>query len=205
MPRAPHRRVAASLTSRGPFVARTVSSIDGVPALIPDRLWRLFYRVAFRAARLWWRLRRPDHDGAVVAVWFDGRVLAVQQSYRAHPSWPGGGINRGEEPRQAARRELQEELGLLVDADDLVLARDMVVDWDWRRDRVRVFELRLRAAPVLHLDNREVVAAWFVDPRTLLGEPDLPPFIRAHLGGPDAAAEPACAPPPPQGGYSASR
>ena len=54
--------------------------------VVVDWPWRLAYRVGFRLARLWWRLRRPDHDGAMVAVWLDGRVLAVQQSYRADPS-----------------------------------------------------------------------------------------------------------------------
>ena len=154
---------------------------EGASALNSDRLWRLAYRVGFRAARLWWRLRRPHHDGAVVAVWCDGRVLVVQQSYRANLSWPGGGIRRGEEPREAARRELREELGLLVYPGDLVLARDTVVDWDFRRDRVRVFELRLREEPVLRLDNREIVAARFVEPQALLAEEVLPPFIRAYL------------------------
>ena len=75
-----------------------------------DRLWRIAYQVGFRAARLWWRLRRPGHDGAVVAIWQGGRVLVVQQSYRRNLSWPGGGIRRGEEPREATRRELREEL-----------------------------------------------------------------------------------------------
>ena len=150
-----------------------------------DWPWRLAYRLGFRAARLWWRLRRPAHDGAVVAVWWDGRILAVQQSYRANLSWPGGGIGRGEEPREAARRELREELGLEVAADDLVLAREMVVEWDFRRERVRVFELRLRAEPVLRIDNREIVAARFAEPRALLAEAVLPPFIRAYLCQPD--------------------
>ena len=150
---------------------------------IVDRFWRLAYRVGFRAARLWWRFSRPAHDGAVVAIWLGGRILAVQQSYRSNPSWPGGGVRRGEEPREAARRELREELGLDVRPDDLVLARDMVVDWDFRREHVRVFELRLREEPVLRVDNREVVAARFVDPQVLLAADNLPPFIRAHLGG----------------------
>ena len=114
-----------------------------------DHLWRLAYRLGFRAARLWWRLTRPAHDGAVVAIWLGGRILAVQQSYRSNLSWPGGGISRGEHPREAARRELREELGLDVRPDDLVLAREMVVEWDFRREHVRVFELRLRAEPVL--------------------------------------------------------
>jgi 8-oxo-dGTP pyrophosphatase MutT (NUDIX family) len=117
-----------------------------------------------------------------VAVWWGGRVLAVQQSYRSYLSWPGGGVRRGEEPREAARRELREELGLEVAPDDLVLAREMAVAWDYRREHVRVFELRLRAEPVPLIDNREVVAARFVEPRALLAEAVLPPFIRAHLG-----------------------
>ncbi len=119
----------------------------------------------------------------MVAVWLGGRVLAVQQSYRSNLSWPGGGMRRGEQPREAARRELREELGLLVGPDDLVFARGMVVDWDFRRDRVRIFEVHLRAEPDLRIDNREIVAARFVEPRALLAEDILPPFIRAYLGG----------------------
>ena len=83
-------------------------------------------------------------------------------------------------------------LGLEVAPDDLVLAREMVVDWDYRRDRVRVFELRLRAEPVLRIDNREVVAARFVEPRALLAEEGLPTFIRAYLND-----ERLCLQPPP--------
>ncbi len=70
-----------------------------------------------------------------------------------------------------------------VRPDDLVFAREMVVDWDFRREHVRVFELRLRAEPDLRIDNREIVAARFVEPRALLAEAVLPPFIRAYLGG----------------------
>jgi hypothetical protein len=58
----------------------------------------------------------------------------------------------------------------------------MVVDWDDRREHVRVFELRLRAEPVLRIDNREIVAARFVEPQAPLAEGGLPPFIRACLG-----------------------
>ncbi len=143
--------------------------------------WRVAYKVGFRAARLWWRLRRPDHDGAVVAIWLGGRILVVQQSYRSNLSWPGGGIHRNEAPRDAAQRELAEELGLMVSPDDLVFARNMVVDWDHRCDHVHIFELHLGAEPVIRIDNREIVVARFVDPLVLLGMDDLPPFIRDYL------------------------
>ena len=71
----------------------------------------------------------------------------------------------------------------MVALDDLVLVREMVVDWDFRREHVRVFELRLHAEPALRIDNREIVAARFVEPWALLAEAALPPFNRAHLGG----------------------
>jgi ADP-ribose pyrophosphatase YjhB (NUDIX family) len=68
-------------------------------------------------------------------------------------------VRRGEQPREAARRELREELGLEVGPDDLVLVREMVVDCDFRRDHVRIFEFRPHEEPVLRIDNREIVAA----------------------------------------------
>jgi 8-oxo-dGTP pyrophosphatase MutT (NUDIX family) len=140
-------------------------------------LWCIAYRVGFRTVRLWWRLRRPAHDGAIVAVWCGGRFLVVQQFYRSNSYWPGGGISRGGEPREAAWRELLEELGLAVDPDDPVLARDTMVDRNFRRDRGRVSESRPHEEPVLRLDNREVVAAHFVEPRALLAGDGLAPFI----------------------------
>jgi hypothetical protein len=109
-----------------------------------DGCWRVAYWIGFRLLRLWWWLRRPDHRGALVAVWLDGRILAVRQSYRTNLSWPGGGIRHGEDPGDAARRELAEELGLVVQSADLVLVREMIVDWDFCR---RVFSSRRRCAP----------------------------------------------------------
>jgi len=154
---------------------------DRLTAPVIDRCWRVAYWIGFRLIRLWRRLRHPDHHGALVAIWHNGRILTVRQSYRANPGWPGGGIGRGEDPRDAARRELAEELGLVVDPADLVLVRTMIVDWDFCRDHVRVFELHLPAEPQLKIDNREIVAAQFVAPRTLLAAEGLSPVIRAYL------------------------
>jgi 8-oxo-dGTP diphosphatase len=126
-------------------------------------------------------MRRPDHHGAIVAIWCNERILMVRQSYRRGPSLPGGGINRGEDPRDAACRELVEELGLVVEPGDLTLVREMVVDWDFRRDHVRIFEIGLNAEPEIRIDHREIVAARFVDPAVLLADARIPPVTRTYL------------------------
>jgi ADP-ribose pyrophosphatase YjhB (NUDIX family) len=55
--------------------------------------------------------------GAAVLVRDEqGRILLVQQSYRSSSVWlpPGGWMDRGETPQQAACREAREEVGLRV-------------------------------------------------------------------------------------------
>ena len=106
-----------------------------------------------------------------------------RQSDRPNPAWPGGGLRPGEDPREAARRELAEEVGLHVAADDLRFADTVVVDWDFGRDHVRLFDLHLGAELRIRIDKREIVGAGFVEPRALLARDDLPPFIRTHLEG----------------------
>jgi 8-oxo-dGTP diphosphatase len=146
-----------------------------------DWLWRIAIWIGFRVLRLWWRLRRPNHHGVLVAIWCNGRILTVRQSYRLNASFPGGGINRGEDPRDAARRELAEELGLLVSATDLILVLDTIVEWDFRNDHIRFFELDLRVEPQLRIDNREIKEAQFINPQALLADPSISPAIRAYL------------------------
>ncbi|WP_073502990.1 NUDIX hydrolase [Actinacidiphila paucisporea] len=59
--------------------------------------------------------RTPPGDAplpaALVALWHAGRVLMVFDRYRRSWELPGGRIEVGESPRQAAVRELMEESG----------------------------------------------------------------------------------------------
>ena len=130
-----------------------------------DFAWRMVFRIAFPLACIWWRLRRAEHEGALVAVHVGQALLLVRSSYRSEWNFPGGGVRPGELPEAAARRELVEEIGL--PAPVLVSAGVISGLWDGRRDRVHLFELRLDRLPALRIDNREIIAARLVAPEEL--------------------------------------
>lgn len=47
------------------------------------------------------------------------KALIVKANYKAHWTFPGGMIDAGETPKQAAVREIYEEVGLTIDADSV--------------------------------------------------------------------------------------
>ncbi len=130
-----------------------------------DAFWRTAYRFGFPLARVWWRLRRAQHEGALVAVYVDQGLLLLRSSYRAEWNFPGGTVKSGETPDVAAAREGVEEIGLA--APQLRPAGETNGVWDGRQDRVHFFELRLDRLPELKLDNREIVEARIAPPEEL--------------------------------------
>jgi 8-oxo-dGTP diphosphatase len=115
-----------------------------------------------------------------VVLWHRGEVLLVQNSYVRYRSLPGGYVARNETGREAAIRELAEEIGLTARAEQLEKVFDQVKDWEGKRDHVEIFALELEQRPEIRIDYREVVdAAWFT-PERALGL-DLFPPIRVVL------------------------
>lgn len=62
--------------------------------------------------------------GAVILRDEHGRVVVEKPNYRDHWLLPGGGVEPGEDPRDCARREVREELGL-----DIEVGRMLTVAW----------------------------------------------------------------------------
>ena len=149
------------------------------PATVVDSVWRMVLRLGFPFVRAWWHLRRPRHEGALVAIYVGRSLLLVKSSYRAEWNFPGGSIRPGETPDAAARREMEEEIGVSTHA--LLPAGSARGIWDGRRDRVHFFELHLDCIPELRLDNREIVAAHLASPEELHGIA-LTEAVAAYLG-----------------------
>jgi 8-oxo-dGTP pyrophosphatase MutT (NUDIX family) len=80
-----------------------------------------------RATLPWFLLARalatPVAFGTMAVVEnAEGNVLLLRQSYTAGWVLPGGGIDRGEPPEVAVRRELKEEIGLKSSDAPVLLA-----------------------------------------------------------------------------------
>lgn len=138
------------------------------PPVLRDRAWRVGLRLAYRIQLVWWFVRRPRIEGAYVAVWSRGRVLVIRNSYRRRLSFPAGGLKRGERPRDAAARELAEEVGIAVDPSELHYHGEIVNPSGYAEDHAHVFELRPSSAPAPRVDGREVVWAEFLRPEEAL-------------------------------------
>ena len=158
-----------------PAVSPTTSPTS---ATLVDRAFQLGYKVAYRLMRTAWRLTNPLTHGAVVLIWSRGEILLVRNSYVSYYSAPGGFVKSGEDAREAARRELIEEVGLDVQPDQLSLALELTHPWEYKRDHVKIFELSLDERPVVHVDHREVVEALWVSPQDALALNVFPPLKR---------------------------
>lgn len=98
-----------------------------------------------------------------------GRILLVDPKYK--PDWdlPGGMVEENEPPLEALRRELKEELGHTVRAEDMTL---LCVDWvsphgPWDDSLMFIFgagTLTTRQASALRLTDGELAACEFCTP-----------------------------------------
>jgi ADP-ribose pyrophosphatase YjhB (NUDIX family) len=88
------------------------------------------WRHAPKRVRRWGvRLVEPRFTVTVGAVITDerGRVLLLNHVFRVGSGWgiPGGFMEKGEQPEEALRRELREEIGLELESAEIALVRNL--------------------------------------------------------------------------------
>ena len=94
------------------------------------KLLGTLWRGAPKSLRRWGvRLVEPRFTVTAGAVVLDAenRLLLLEHVFRAGNGWgvPGGFIKRGEQPADAIRRELREEIGLELDKVELAFVRTL--------------------------------------------------------------------------------
>lgn len=151
-----------------------------LPGEVVDLGFRMAYRVAHRMLRAYWKVRRPHTHGALVAVWCEDQILLVKNSYRRQYTLPGGYVRRGESALQAGTRELNEEVGLIVSADDVTVVYNDTKLFEQRDDEVTIVELEIDERPEFQVDNREIVWAGWKTLREALAMP-IVPHLRDYL------------------------
>ena len=127
--------------------------------LIPAPWHRMALRVAHRVRSWWRRTIKPQLYGVtVVAGDGYGKILLVRHSYGG-PGWsfPGGGCGRGEDPAEAAQREMREELGCEV--GELALAGTLDGTISGAPHKAFIFSGVLLGDP--QPDGREIIEARY--------------------------------------------
>jgi len=135
---------------------------------IPDIIVRIFLKAAYLASIIFCFIFRPATKSAIIAVWLKNEVLIVKNSYYHKYVIPGGYINRGEHPLEAAVREVKEEIGIFAAPHQLKKICVLKETFHYKRETINCFELILNAPPQIRLDYREVVWAEFMTLRKAL-------------------------------------
>ncbi|MGF1475831.1 MAG: NUDIX domain-containing protein [Geminicoccaceae bacterium] len=130
--------------------------------LLPAWCWQAVLTVAYRAARLSWRVLPSTGRGVIVAVRVGDRLLMVQHSYRPGLDLPGGGVDRSESELGAALRELEEELGLRAPAEEMARLGSEPADYGRRRIQLTIFEWQTSELARVVPDGREILWATLV-------------------------------------------
>lgn len=174
---------AAGAMIAGCAGARPAQRVGLHAVKLPVPVCRGLYRSAYTVLRGYWFLRRPDVEGVKCVLTNGDLVLLVRHTY-GHREWdlPGGKVRPSEPPRTTATREMEEELGVVIETwQELGTVQARI---DHRRDNMHLFQAELGSRQI-KMDPCELATVrWF--PRAGL-PPELGRFVSRILA---AAAEP---------------
>lgn len=112
-------------------------------------------------------MEAPRQSAAVLIHDGTGRVLLVHQAYgRRWYGLPGGIVDAGETPAQAAVREAREEAGVRIELDHLI-GRYLLRGGDYPDITAYVFLARIASGEPRVVDPAEITSVGWFDPTDL--------------------------------------
>ena len=147
--------------------------------------YKIVYTSLYRAHRVYCKIRNPEVFGSYVLCIHNQQVLLIKNSYKRYWTFPCGGIAAHETPVQAAIREAQEEVGLNLLSENLLLRATFLYEGEDQRDNIHLFEYHFDTEPLVTIDHREVEAFRWVSKEelanyTIFGP--IVPYIHEALG-----------------------
>ena len=130
-----------------------------MPSFLPAPIHRALMPLAHTIRHRWRKWSgRPIAGVSVLLTNTDGDVLLLRHSY-GPKVWalPGGGMKKGEDPRECARREVREELG--IEISSLEPFGTLGEDLSGSPHTAHLFAAVCNAPP--EPDRREVIEAQF--------------------------------------------
>lgn len=126
--------------------------------------WDWIGRLAFYVTwpGIWLVIKLTPPRSRVIII-HDNRVL-VLRDWLGTGVWslPGGGLHRGEDPRAGAVREVKEEAGIALAADQLNDLGRYKIRSSGTMTRYEVFWVKLVDEPTLHLQAGEIAGAQWI-------------------------------------------
>ncbi len=121
---------------------------------------KILYKTLNAIRRLYWFVFRPSTQGVKCLIENNGAYLLIQTSYSGtYWTLPGGGIGHTETDEQAARREVDEELGIMITVVTKIGQYESTAEY--KKDIIHLFYAQVLSRD-FKKNNAEVsVAQWF--------------------------------------------
>src|SRR3989344_5420273 len=110
--------------------------------------------------RVYWFVFRPETFGVKCIIEHNGKMLMIRNTYgKRQWTFPGGGIEEGETPEDAAKREVREEVGIeLAEVRSLGM---FISSREHKKDNIYVYSGRVDSEYVRIQPSEILEAQWF--------------------------------------------
>lgn len=128
--------------------------------IVVRTLMKFCYALARPIQKSYWFIFRPYRPGAKTFIFYQDKILLARLGY-AHKSWvlPGGGIDRGESPLEAAVREAYEEVGIKISNPNYV--GEQTNNRQYKKVTVFYYTIAIDNPDII-IDGQEIAdAGWF--------------------------------------------